>query len=179
MDLGLFLLHLTVGLLFVGHGTQKLFGWWDGPGIQGTTRMMGSLELHPARYHALAAGLGETVGGALLALGLLTPVGAGLIIAVMTVATITVHLDKGLWNQDGGYEFPLVMATAAFALAAASPGAWSLDAALDLNIASAGAALVALAVGVLGGVSAVIGGRSPEMERRERPARPGQPAGQH
>jgi putative oxidoreductase len=179
MDLGLFLLHLTVGLLFVGHGTQKLFGWWGGGGIRGTTGMMQSLDLHPARYHALAAGLGETVGGALLALGLLTPVGAALVISVMTVATITVHLDKGLWNHDGGFELPLVMVAAAFALAAASPGAWSLDAALDLNIAGAGAALIALAAGVLGGVSAVIGGRSPEMERRERPARPGQPAGQH
>jgi putative oxidoreductase len=143
---------------------------------------MESLDLHPARYHALAAGLGETIGGAFLALGLLTPVGAAMVIAVMTVATITVHLDKGLWNQDGGFEFPLVMVAAAFALAAASPGGWSLDAALGLDVASAGAALLALAVGVVAGVSAVIGGRSPEMERREHrepPARPGHPAGQH
>jgi putative oxidoreductase len=179
MDLGLFLLHLTVGLLFVGHGTQKLFGLWGGAGLQGTTGMRGSLGLHPARYHALAAGIGETAGGFLLALGLLTPVGAAMVIAVMTVATITVHLDKGLWNADGGFEFPLVMVASAFALAGASAGGWSLDSALNLDVSGAGWALGALAIGLLGGVSAVISGRSPEMERRERAARPGQVAGQH
>jgi putative oxidoreductase len=179
MDLGLFLLHLTVGLLFMGHGTQKLFGLWGGQGLEGTTGMMDALGLHPARYHALAAGVAETTGGALLALGLLTPVGAALVISVMTVATITVHLDKGVWNADGGFELPLVMVTAAFALAGASAGGWSLDAALGLDVAGAAWALGALAVGVLGGIGAVIAGRSPELERREHAARPGEVAGQH
>jgi putative oxidoreductase len=179
MDLGLFLLHLIVGLLFVGHGTQKLFGLWGGRGLEGTTRMMDSLGLHPARYHALAAGTAETVGGTLLALGLMTPVGAALVISVMTVATITVHIDKGVWNADGGFELPLVMVAAAVALAGASPGGWSLDAALNLDVAGAVWAMGALAVGVLGGIGAVVAGRSPELERRDHPAGPGEVAGQH
>jgi len=73
MNAGRLLARLTIGGLFVGHGTQKLFGWFGGPGPEGTERMMDKLELRPARRQAMAAGLSETVGGALLALGALTP----------------------------------------------------------------------------------------------------------
>ena len=73
MNVGRLLLRGVVGPLFIGHGTQKLKGWFGGPGIEGTTGMMESLDLHPPRRHAIAAGAAETAGGALLAAGLLTP----------------------------------------------------------------------------------------------------------
>jgi putative oxidoreductase len=159
MDVGLFLLHLTVGLLFIGHGLQKLTGAFGGSGPDGTARMMESLDMRPPRFHATLAGLGETAGGTLLALGFFTPVGAALVIAVMTTAALTAHAGKGLWSSAGGFEYPLVMATIAFALAAAGPGAWSLDGATGLDLAGAGWAFGALVVGLAGGLGAIAQGR--------------------
>jgi putative oxidoreductase len=120
---------------------------------------MHSLGLRPPRLHAVAAGLGEFTGGALLALGLLVPLGAALITAVMFTAALTAHRGKGLWNQDGGGELPLVFATIAFALAAVGAGDASLDAALGLDVSGLGWALGALGVGVAGGLGAVVLGR--------------------
>jgi putative oxidoreductase len=103
---GLLLLHLVLGLIFLGHGSQKLFGLFGGKGLAGTTQMMNSLGLCPARWWALVAALGEFLGGLLLALGLLTRIGAPLIIGVMLVAIGKVHWSKGFWNSQGGIEFP-------------------------------------------------------------------------
>ena len=73
MDLGRLLLRGVVGPLFVGHGTQKLFGWFDGHGVEGTGGFFESLGLRPGKRHAAAAGWAEAGGGALLTLGALTP----------------------------------------------------------------------------------------------------------
>jgi putative oxidoreductase len=168
MDLALFALHLIVGALFFAHGAQKLFGWFGGYGIGGTAGFMEGLGMRPARLHALAAGLAETVGGVLLALGLFTPIGAAMVIAVMVTAIITVHGTKGFFTQDGGYEFNLVLIAAAFALAGVGPGAWSLDNALDISWTGTGWALVALGAGLLGGIGAVVQGRVASASRAGR-----------
>ncbi len=159
MDLGLFLLHAVVGLFFVGHGAQKLFGVFGGHGLEGTAGFFDSLGLRPGRVHATAAGLSELVGGALLALGLFTPFAAALIVATMVAAVITAHLGKGPWNTDGGWELNATYAVAAVALAGAGAGGWSLDAAFDLDLAGTGWALAALGAGLLGGLGAVTQGR--------------------
>jgi len=86
-NLALLLLRLVVGALFVGHGTQKAFGWFGGHGIAGTAGFMEQLGLKPGRLHATAAAFGETVGGLLVLSGLWTPVGAALIVAVMLVGS--------------------------------------------------------------------------------------------
>jgi putative oxidoreductase len=176
MDPGLFVLHAVVGLLFIGHGLQKLIGAFDGPGIDGTAAMMESLEMRPERAHAIVVGFGETIGGVLLAFGFLTPLGAALVIAVMVVASLTAHRGKGLWSQNGGFELPLVMGTVAFALAGAGPGEWSLDYALGLELDGAAWALGALALGGLAGIATVLQGRTTapprpvaEPPRRRRP----------
>ena len=117
MDLALLVIRLAVGLLFVGHGAQKLFGVFGGSGLEGTAGMFDSIGLRPGWLHARAAGTAELLGGALLALGLFTPVAAAALIAVMTAAVITVHAPNGIWNSNQGYEFNLVMAAAVFALA--------------------------------------------------------------
>src|SRR3954452_25320854 len=159
MDLGLLALHGVVGVLLVGHGAQKLFGAFGGHGIEGTAGFFEGLGLRPGRLHAAAGGGAEVLGGALIALGLLVPVGALLVIAVMTTASRSAHKGKGPWAQDGGWELPLVNATAAFALTAVGPGKISLDHALGIHMAGAGWALGALAVGVAGGLGAIVQGR--------------------
>jgi putative oxidoreductase len=111
MDLGLLVLRLVVGLTLATHGAQKLFGWFGGYGLAGTGGFMEQLGFRPGRRAALMAGLSETVGGLLLALGAATPLAAALIVGVMLVATFSVHWTKGFFNRNGGYEYPLVLAT--------------------------------------------------------------------
>ncbi|MCW2966674.1 MAG: DoxX family protein [Solirubrobacteraceae bacterium] len=160
MDLALLVLRLVVGIFFVGHGAQKLWGSFGGHGPDGTGQFFEALGLTPGRRNALAAGWSEAIGGALLAFGLFSPLGAVLIISVMTVAIITVHGQKGPWATDGGYEYNLVLAASAF-LIAANPGDWSLDAAFGLGgIHGTAFALGALVLGVIGGYLAVMVGRS-------------------
>src|SRR5437868_9084617 len=168
MNLGLLILRVVVGLLFVGHGAQKLFGIWGGHGLAGTAGFFEAIGLKPGRVHATAAGLMEFAGGALLALGLLTPFAAAALIAVMTAAVISVHFTKGLWSTEGGYEYNLVLAAAAFALAAVGPGAWSLDRALSLSMHSVVWAIGAFVVGAAGGIGAIVSARM--TSRREHPA---------
>ncbi|WP_037792560.1 DoxX family membrane protein, partial [Streptomyces sp. Mg1] len=72
-DLGLLALRLGAGGVLVAHGAQKLFGWFGGGGIEGTAKMMEHMGFTPPRESAIAAGLGEAGGGALLILGLATP----------------------------------------------------------------------------------------------------------
>jgi putative oxidoreductase len=168
MNLGLLVLRLVVGLLFVGHGAQKLFGVFGGHGLRGTAGFFEAIGLKPGHIHASAAALLEFGGGLLLALGLLTPFASAALIAVMTAAVITVHGSKGLWNTGGGYEFNLTLAAAAFTLAAASAGAWSLDHAFSISDHGVLWAIGALVVGVAGGVGAVLSGRL--YGRQQRPA---------
>ena len=160
MDLALFALRAVVGLLLVGHGAQKLFGAFGGGGLDGTAGMFDNIGLRPGWLHARAAGAMEFVGGALLALGLFTPFAAAAIIAVMTAAVITVHAPNGIWNTNKGYEFNLVIAAAVFALAGAGAGAWSLDNAFGFDLHGAAWAIGALVVGLIGGVGAVLSGRT-------------------
>jgi putative oxidoreductase len=159
MNVGLAFLHIVVGVLFVGHGTQKLFGVFGGHGLEGTAGFFESVGLRPGRLHAAAAGLAETGGGALLALGLLTPLGAALVIAVMTAAVTTVHARNGIWVTDNGFEYNLVLVAAAVALAGVGAGTVSLDFALGIDVAGTGWALAALGAGLLGGLGAVLSRR--------------------
>src|SRR3954468_14161808 len=127
MDIALFVLRVVVGLFFAGHGAQKLFGSFGGHGLAGTAGFFESLGMRPGRRHASAAGAAELGAGILLVLGLLTPLAAALVIAVMTVAILTVHLKAGPWASDGGYEYNATLIAIAFALAGAGPGEISLD----------------------------------------------------
>jgi putative oxidoreductase len=97
---------------------------------------------------------------------LITPVAATVLIAVMTAAVITVHAPKGLWVTEGGYEYNLVLAAAAFALASGGPGAWSLDHAIGLSMHGVLWAIGALVVGLAGGLGAMLGGRLPDRRQR-------------
>ena len=109
MDVGLLVLRVFTGLAIAGHGTQKLFGWFGGYGLDGTAAWLGSLGLAPARLWTLLAALGETGGGVLLALGLLTPLAVLPIMAAMAMAIGLAHWSKGFWQRDGGYQYALTL----------------------------------------------------------------------
>jgi putative oxidoreductase len=150
MRLGLTALRAAVGATFVAHGTQKLFGWFDGPGLDGMAHGLESMGIRPGKRNAVIAGVSETAGGAMLATGFLTPVGAAAAIGVMDQAVRSVHLSKGFFNTEGGYEFNLALGAAAFALADTGPGAWSVDRALGWKLHGPVWALAALAAGLAG-----------------------------
>ncbi|MGF7030832.1 putative oxidoreductase [Paenibacillus mucilaginosus] len=132
MALGLLLVRLVVGLLFVGHGAQKLFGWFGGYGPKGTGGWMESIGMKPGVLMAVLAGLMELIGGALFAAGLLTPLAAVLITLTMLGAIVKVHAQNGLWVTANGYEYPLVLIAVVIGVALTSAGAYSLDALLKL-----------------------------------------------
>jgi putative oxidoreductase len=159
MNIALLALRIVVGLTFAGHGAQKLFGFSGGPGLEGTAGGFERMGLGPPLLLALAAGSAEFGGGLLIALGLVTTPAAALVIGVMTTAILTVHVRKGFWNAGGGLEYNLVLIAVAFALAGVGAGAWSLDHAIGVGLTGTGWALGALAVGLVGGVGAVLGGR--------------------
>src|SRR5215213_8993212 len=157
MELGLLILRIVVGLLFMGHGAQKLFGLFGGHGLQGTAGFFEQgLGLRPGKVHATGAGAAEFFGGLLLALGLLTPLAAAALIGVMTVAVATVHFSKGEWSTEGGYEYNAVLMAVAFAVTAVGPGNWSLDHQFGFDIQGAGWAIGAL----VGGMGMMAAGKS-------------------
>lgn len=158
MHLGRLAARAVIGSLFIGHGAQKLFGSFGGPGIEGTSGFMASLAMHPAKRNAYAAGLSETAGGALLLAGLATPVAAASLIGTMTTAIRKVHLSNGPWVSNGGYEYNLVLMAAVAALAE-DPGDLSLDAALGLRDRGTGWAITAVVAGVVASTIAIEAGR--------------------
>lgn len=128
-DLGLFALRVGVGGALVAHGAQKLFGWFGGAGLEQTGAMFEQLGFRPGKLNAIAAGLGEAGGGALLAVGLGTPGASAAVAGTMIVAS-SMHVDKGFFSTKGGFEYPAVLGWSAAALALTGPGALSLDHAL-------------------------------------------------
>jgi putative oxidoreductase len=160
VKLGLALLRMIVGVLFMGHGLQKLAGWFGGHGLAGTGGAFESMGLRPGKVHAAAAGVSETAGGALLASGFLTPLGASLLSGTMITAIRKVHAANGPWVANGGYEYNLVLIAIVFALTDVGPGRWSLDEALGTSRRGPGWALAQLGAGVAGSAVAVaIGSR--------------------
>jgi putative oxidoreductase len=150
MDLGRTALRFVIGPLFVGHGTQKLFGWFGGHGLDGTGAFFEQIGLKPGRRHATAAGASEAVGGALLTLGALTPVAAGLITGTMITAIRKVHLEKGPWATNGGYEYNLTLIAAMLTLAEVGPGRPSVDEAVLPRLKGNGWALAQFAASAAG-----------------------------
>jgi putative oxidoreductase len=149
----------VVGGLFIGHGTQKLFGWFGGPGPDGTEQMMGKLQMHPARAQAVLGGATEATGGALLAAGLATPLAAAELIGVMITAIRKVHLKNGPWVSNGGFEYNLVLIAALVALVDGGPGNLSVDRALGMHDTGPGWALGSLAVGAATSAAVSAAGR--------------------
>jgi putative oxidoreductase len=154
MKLGAAAIRGVVGPLFIGHGTQKLFGWFGGHGIEGTGGYFESLGLKPGKRHATAAGISETLGGVLLTLGFLTPVATTLVSGTMVTAIRKAHAQNGPWVTNGGYEYNLVLLASMLALAESGPGEPSLDSVLLPELRGTRWALLQLAAAVAGSLLA-------------------------
>jgi putative oxidoreductase len=168
MRFGIALLRAVVGALFMGHGLQKLAGWFGGRGLAATAKGFESMGLRPGKLHATAAGVAETAGGALLLTGTATPLAAGMLTGTMTVAIRKVHFAKGVWVTQGGYEYNLVLLAALFAITAAGPG----TAALDEGHAGTGWAFAEFAAGLLGAEALLrfaVAQSEPELEPESSP----------
>jgi putative oxidoreductase len=150
MDIAKLALRGMIGSLFVGHGTQKLFGWFGGHGPEATGGFFEGLGLRPGKRHAIAAGVSEAGGGALLALGAATPLAAAAITGTMVTAIRKVHAPKGPWVTEGGWEYNAVLIAAVAALVETGPGSPSVDHALFPNWHGKGWALAAVAAGTAG-----------------------------
>jgi putative oxidoreductase len=151
MSFGLLILRLVVGLTLAAHGAQKLFGWFGGYGLAGTGQFLEQLGFRPGRVQAALAGTAELMGGLFVAAGFLTPAAAAAIVAVMLVAAVSVHIKKGFFATNGGYEYTLVLGGAALALAFTGPGGFSLDQALGISWSGDAWGLAAPAAGLIGG----------------------------
>jgi putative oxidoreductase len=173
MKPGRLLLRLAVGGFFIGHGTQKLFGWFGGYGLDATAKGFESMGMRPGKANAVAAGAAETGGGALIALGAATPLAAGVLTSVMLTAINRVHLKNGPWVTKGGYEYNVVLIAAALALAETGPGSPSVDTALGIERKGAKWAALALLTGVIGAAGAhVLAAATSAPEPEPEPEQP-------
>jgi putative oxidoreductase len=154
MKLGRLLLRATVGGFFVGHGTQKLFGWFGGNGLEATAGGFEKLGLHPPKAQAALAGAAEAGGGLGLVAGVATPLSSAVLVATMLTAINRVHFKNGPWLNKGGYEYNAVLIAAALIIAELGPGKLSVDAAVGRERSGTGVALAVAAAGVLGAVGA-------------------------
>ena len=166
MSYGILLLRLVVGIAFVGHGTQKLFGWFGGYGPQGTGGFFASKGYRSAVPMAVLAGVAEAGGGTLLALGFATPVAAALLAIVMINAIASVTFKKAFMF---GSELELIYLTIAVSLAAIGPGRFSIDRAIgwDDNISGVWWGVAALGVAVVVSFLTLTLGRSRPVEQQE------------
>jgi putative oxidoreductase len=128
------IVRVVQGSLMAGHGAQKLFGSFGGPGLEGTSGFMEMLGMSPGRPWAYLAGLSEFGGGVLTALGLLKPLGPLGIIGAMAMATRKAHWDKPIWVTEGGAELPVLNIAISTALMVREPDAFSLDRVLGLRL---------------------------------------------
>jgi len=150
MNLGTTLVRGVIGPLFVGHGTQKLFGWAGGHGLEGTAGFMESLGMRPGKRAAIASGAAEAGGGLLLTLGALTPVATAALTSVMATATRKVHLQNGPWVTNGGFEYNVTLIAVLTALADTGPGKLSVDASSFPRFKGPFWAVASLAAGLAG-----------------------------
>ncbi|MDW6019480.1 DoxX family protein [Vibrio plantisponsor] len=124
-------LRLPISIIFMAHGSQKLFGWFGGYGLQGTGQWMASIGLEPGVLMAFLAGSGEFFGGLFILIGLLTRPAAAVLAFTMVVAILSTHISNGLFLSNGGYEFGLALLAASVSLAISGAGKLSVDSLLS------------------------------------------------
>jgi putative oxidoreductase len=156
MNIALLLLRLVVGLTLAGHGVQKLFGWFGGPGLTRLRQVFEKQGFKPVWPWIALAIVGEVGGGLSVALGFLTPLGAAGILGAMAMATFKSHWKNGFWLNKGGYEYALVLLIVSIAIGLIGPGAYALDTLFGINLPQAllfgvlaVAALLVDAIGIL------------------------------
>ena len=169
IDFGLLLIRLTVGGLLAGHGAQKLYGWFEGYGLEGTAGFMESLGFRPGKQWAFLAGFSEFGGGLLTAVGLGHPVGPIMTLGSMGMAQLAVHAGKPIWVTSGGGELPITNMAAAIGVALAGPGKFSLDRVFGFRVP--GWISVSTLLATLGGIFIGLGSRQQAVPQQQ-PAAP-------
>ncbi|QXO15758.1 MULTISPECIES: DoxX family protein [Vibrio] len=124
-------LRIPIGIIYMAHGSQKLFGWFGGYGLEGTGQWMASIGIEPGVLMAFLAGSGEFFGGLLLLIGLLTRPAAFVTAFAMIVAILSVHIGNGLFIANNGYEFGLALLAASVSLLISGAGKASLDSSIS------------------------------------------------
>jgi putative oxidoreductase len=120
-------LRVPVGIIFMAHGAQKLFGWFGGYGLEGTGQWMASIGMEPGVLMAFMAGSAELFGGLLILLGLLTRPAAVVLAFTMVIAIASVHISNGLFMANNGYEFALALLAITVSLAISGSGRVGID----------------------------------------------------
>ena len=170
-DVARLVLRLGIGGVMVAHGSQKLFGWFGGGGLEGTSAFFESTGIKPGKPSALLAGVTETGGGVLLALGLATPSTAAAVASTMAVAVGT-NAQRGFFAQQGGYEYPAVLGLSAAALGIAGAGKLSLDQLTGHKLAGRTLAIISI-MGSASSTFAVLRRRHVELAPVVVPGQPG------
>ncbi|MET8428761.1 DoxX family protein [Nocardia sp. NPDC004860] len=165
MDLGLFLIRVTVGITMCVHGINKCFG---PGGITGTASWFESVGLRPGLLHARTAVVTELVSGLLVMSGLAVPLAAVMITGTMGVAASTDHRGKGFFVFKGGWEYVAVLALLAIALASTGPGGWSLERSLGWEFHGI---FWGCTAGVVGALATIIASASARARERDNPHR--------
>jgi putative oxidoreductase len=168
MDAGLLVLRLVVGLLIAGHGVQKVSFRLGGHGLAGGTEEFRHDGFRGGRLTAVVAGASQIGAGLFLTAGLLTPLATMAAMGVMTVAG-TVKRPKGLWVQNDGYEYPMVLVAVSAALALTGPGRWSLDQALGVTPWPLWVVLPAIVAGPVSGLLTRVVLHRPSAESERKP----------
>src|SRR5258708_9319208 len=137
-DIGLLILRLVIGGLQAGHGSQKICGWFSGPGLKGTAGFLESMGLKPGTPWAPAATASEFGGGTLTTLGLLHPLGPLGTIGAMVMATAKAHWGKPIWASQGGADLPVINMAAPPALMLTGAGRFSIDRVFGLRLPPSG-----------------------------------------
>jgi putative oxidoreductase len=149
LALGLLILRLVAGLTIAAHGAQKLFGWFDGPGINKLAKGFEAQGFKPALFWVSLVILGEFGGGLSVALGFLTPLGAAGMFGAMFMAIFKSHWKNGFFNSKRGLEFPLSLLTMAVAIGLIGPGSYSLDALFGIALPETALFLILAAAALL------------------------------
>ncbi|MFZ2526311.1 MAG: DoxX family protein [Rhodococcus sp. (in: high G+C Gram-positive bacteria)] len=156
LDLGLLILRLAVGATMIVHGLQKLTGWWGGPGLGGFETLVENAGYRYSDVLAIVGAIGEVAAGALLVLGLLTPLAAAAVVAIMINAVLFKHnLEPGVQYfaaEQSGVEFEVLLGAAAVAIVLTGPGRIAVDGARGWATRPFIGSFVALLLGVAGGV---------------------------
>jgi putative oxidoreductase len=160
-DIAALVLRIAVGGTIMAHGWNHAFG---GGKLPGTARWFESIGIRPGRVHALMATVTELGAGALLVLGLLTPLAAGAVVGTMLVALIANHLRNGffIFRPGEGYEYVLMISLVCVALGALGGGRASLDHAIGLHVPGWAGLLIAAGAGGGGAVLVLVTSWRPE-----------------
>ncbi|MFA5231967.1 MAG: DoxX family protein [Candidatus Omnitrophota bacterium] len=126
LNWGILVLRLGIGIMFMAHGLQKSFGLFGGPGIKGFSGMLSGLGFVPAEFWAYVAAYTELVGGLFLIMGVQVRPAAALLLILIVTAAFKVHLGKGFFLSNGGFEYTFVIAATCLALILLGPGKFSV-----------------------------------------------------